>query len=103
AGDFGFFDKFTISAWVYPQGKLGGTIVSRMEDTDRADGYSLVLDGGKIHVRLVKRWLDDAIRIETEQALPPNRWHHVLFSYDGSRLAAGVTVSINGQPAKLKV
>jgi Protein of unknown function (DUF1553)/Protein of unknown function (DUF1549)/Planctomycete cytochrome C/Concanavalin A-like lectin/glucanases superfamily len=103
AGDFGFFDKFSIGAWIFPQGKRGGTIFSRMEDSDRADGYSLVLIDGKLHFHLVKRWLDDAIRVETEQALAADRWHHVLFSYDGSRLAAGVKVCVNGQPAKLKV
>src|SRR5262249_12147157 len=29
-GNFGFFDKFSISVWAFPQGKRGGTIVSRM-------------------------------------------------------------------------
>jgi hypothetical protein len=102
-GAFGFFDKFTISAWVFPQGKRGGTIVSRMVDSDRADGYSLSLQDGKIHVQLVKRWLDDAIRVETAEPLPLDRWQHVAFSYDGSRLAAGVKIYVNGKLAKLKV
>ena len=103
-GNFGFFDKFTDwKAWVHPQDQRGGTIVSRMVDTDRAEGYSLVLENGKLHVHLVKRWLDDAIRVETEQSLEPGRWHHVAFSYDGSRLAAGVKVYVDGQFAKLKV
>lgn len=103
AGAFGFFDKFTLSAWILPQGAKGGTILSRMTDTDRADGYSFALLDGKLHVHLIKRWLDDAIRVETVKALPPDRWHHVAFSYDGSRLAAGVKVYIDGKPAKLKV
>jgi hypothetical protein len=102
-GNFGFFDKFTIAAWIYPDPKRGGAIISRMVDSDRADGYSLVLDKGKLHVNLVKRWLDDAIRVETEQSVMPDRWNHVAFSYDGSRLASGIKVTINGQPAKLKV
>jgi hypothetical protein len=102
-GNFGFFDKFSVSAWIYPRGKRGGTIFSRMEDTDRADGYSAVLIDGKIHVHLIKRWLDDAIRVQTEQALTPDRWHHVLVSYDGSRLASGVQVYLDGKVAKLKV
>jgi hypothetical protein len=102
-GGFGFFDKFTVSAWIHPQEKRGGAIVSRMVDSDRADGYSLVLEKGKLHVNLIKRWLDDAIRVETEQAIRGDRWNHVLFSYDGSRLASGVKVYVNGEQAKLKV
>jgi len=101
-GNFGFFDKFSVSAWIYPKGNRGGTIFSRMVDTDRADGYSAVLIDGKIHVHLIKRWLDDAIRIETDQPLVPDRWHHVLVSYDGSRQASGVRVYLDSRPAKLK-
>src|SRR5262249_26101820 len=50
-----------------------------------------------------KRWLDDALRVETEEGLEPGRWHHVLATYDGSRVTAGVRVYLDGRPAKLKV
>lgn len=106
AGDvanFGFFDKFSMGAWVYPTGTRGGSILSRMAEADRADGYSLLLQDGKVHVQFVKRWLDDAIRIHTEESLAPERWHHVFFTYDGSRLAKGVRIYIDGRPAKVKV
>jgi hypothetical protein len=102
-GDFGFYDKFTIGGWIAPKGTKGGTILSRMRDTAREDGYSIRLEVGKIHVNLVKRWLDDAIRVETERSLPPDRWHHVMVSYDGSRWADGVKVYIDGKAEKLKV
>jgi hypothetical protein len=102
-GGFGFFDKFTMAAWIYPSNGQGGSILSRMVDTDRADGYNLVLRDGKIHVHLVKRWLDDAIRVETAKVLTPNQWHHVAFSYDGSRVAAGIKVYFDGVEQKLKV
>ncbi|MBI2806153.1 MAG: DUF1553 domain-containing protein [Planctomycetes bacterium] len=102
-GDFGFFDKFSIGVWIRALGKKGGTILSRMVDADRADGYSLVLEDGKLHVNLIKRWLDDAIRVETAQALKLDQWNHILFSYDGTRVAAGIKVYVNGQPARLKV
>ncbi len=103
AGNFGFFDKFTIGAWISSNNGAGGAIFSRMQDADRAEGYSFVLQDGKLHVNLVKRWLDDAIRVETEAALAPNQWHHVMFSYDGSRVASGVRVYVDGLPQKLKV
>lgn len=106
AGDiakFGFFDKFSISVWVRTAADDAGTLLSRMTDTDRADGYALAVRGGKLHVLLVKRWLDDSIRVETVESLRPGRWHHVLVSYDGSRVAAGVKVFLDGRPAKLKI
>jgi hypothetical protein len=49
------------------------------------------------------RWLDDAIRVESVQRLDPGRWQHVFFSYDGTRLASGIKLYIDGRPVALKV
>jgi hypothetical protein len=101
--DFGFYDKFSLAAWVYSTGGRGGTLLSRMADAEQAEGYTLSLEGGKLHVHLVKRWLDDAIRVESERSLAADRWHHVVVTYDGSRVAGGIKVYVNGRPEKLKV
>ncbi|MFM7055436.1 MAG: DUF1553 domain-containing protein, partial [Planctomycetota bacterium] len=50
-----------------------------------------------------KRWLDDAIRVESTEVLLQDRWSHVAFSYDGSRFASGVRIFINGQPCDNRV
>jgi hypothetical protein len=102
-GDFGYEDKFSLAAWVRPDAPGTGMIVSRMADVLFGDGYGLRLEAGKVQVLLVKRWLDDAIRVETERSLPAGEWHHVLMTYDGSRTAAGVRVYIDGRPEKLRV
>jgi mono/diheme cytochrome c family protein len=101
-GKFGFYDKFSLAAWIRPRANQG-TIVSRMADTARGQGYSVMLRGGKVQVNLVVRYLDDAIRVETERVLEPDRWYHVLATYDGSRVARGVKVYIDGRPEKLRV
>jgi cytochrome c553 len=98
--DFGYFDKFSLAAWVRSEGKLGGTILSRMTDEEQGDGYSVRLADGRVHVDLVKRWLDDSIRVKTRERLPAGEWHHVLVTYDGSRLAEGVTIYLDGRPAE---
>ncbi len=102
-GRFGYQDKSSFSARVRPQGDRGGTILSRMVDTPQGAGYSVRLENGQIHVDLVVRWLDDAIRVHTEERLSPGRWCHVVVTYDGSRVAAGVKVYVDGRPAKLVV
>src|SRR5262249_26016862 len=56
-----------------------------------------------LQFNLVKRWLDDALRVETEAPLASNAWQHVLIAYDGSRLASGVQIFVDGKPQKLKV
>src|SRR5439155_2469929 len=70
---------------------------------ERGEGYSIVVEDGKVHVNLIKRWLDDAIRVETEAKLQPDHWYHLTVTYDGTRLASGVKVFIDGEAAKLKV
>lgn len=108
-GAFGFFDKFTLAAWVNPRGP-DGAIISRMaeayEDSAFAsdqDGYRVFLKDKRVQVHLTKRWLDDALRVETESPISANEWQHVSVVYDGSRLASGVNIYINGQPQKLRV
>jgi hypothetical protein len=106
AGDvaaFGFFDRFTISAWVTPRSDKGGTIVSRMIDVPEGTGYALRLEGGKVYVDLVRRWLDDSVRVYATPSIEIGKTTHVAMTYDGSRLASGVRVFIGGVEASLEV
>jgi hypothetical protein len=45
---------------------------------------------------LVDRWLDDGARVETETKLALNQWHHVTATYDGSRMAEGIKIYLDG-------
>jgi hypothetical protein len=100
---FGFYDKFTLAGWIKPEGSHAGTIISRMADEPQGEGYSVVLDQGQIQVNLVKRWLDDAIRVETRDRVRAKEWTHVAVTYDGSRVAAGIKVYFNGKLAAMNV
>ena len=96
-GGFGFFDRFVLAAWVNFPADGGGAIVSRMTDVEQGDGYQLAIDKGRLQLNLVKRWLDDALRVQTDVQLVPGKWHHVMASYDGSRVAEGVKFYVNGK------
>ena len=105
AGDkaeFGFLDRFTVSAWVNASAP-NGAIVGRGKDLPESTGYNLLLSNGHVQFDLVQRWLDDSLRVETEDTLPLNGWHHVAATYDGSRFADGVKIYIDGVPRKLKI
>jgi hypothetical protein len=95
-GDFGYFDAFSVAAWVRPD-RQTGTIVSRMTPVDQGSGYYLHLQDGHVQVNLVKRWLDDSIRVETMETIPLKSWSHVLMTYDGSRVAKGIRIYLNGK------
>jgi len=105
AGDlaeFGYFDTFSISAWFNPQAPTG-SIVTRAKDQMEESGILLQMKDGKLQLNLVLRWLDDALRVETEQPVALNQWHHVLATYDSSRLASGIRIFVDGKEAKLRV
>jgi len=102
-GHFGYFDSFTLAAWVHPTADRGGTIISRMTDEAEADGYYLAMRDGKLQLNLIKRWLDDSIRVETRACVPADRWSHVTATYDGSRKASGVRIYVDGVPQPLVV
>lgn len=100
--DFGYFDKFTLSAWVWltagnADEQVGGTIISRMTDVPEGDGYQFAIVKGKLQLNLVKRWLDDSTRVQTAEAVPLGRWVHVAATYDGSRTAAGIQLYLDGR------
>ena len=113
---FGYFDSFSIGAWVKlpkqirpspprikPNVDLTGTILSKMVHVDRGAGWNLhVTERGTLQLNLVKRWLDDSLRVETFDELPTGRWIHVFATYDGSRVSSGINVYVNGRLAKHK-
>ncbi len=102
AADFGYDDRFSFGVWLRP-GKLTGAILSRMPQEAQAEGYAIELIDGKVRVSLTKRWLDDALRVETVAAVKVEKWQHVAVTYDGSRRAAGVKVFVDGVEQKSKV
>jgi hypothetical protein len=113
---FGYFDSFSIGAWVKlpkqirpspprikPNVDLTGTILSKMVHVDRGAGWNLhVTERGTLQLNLVKRWLDDSLRVETFDELPTGRWIHVFATYDGSRVSSGINIYVNGRLAKHK-
>jgi hypothetical protein len=102
-GEFGFYDKFTLAARINAADVKNAAIVSRMPETPQADGYAVRLVDGRVRVELTKRWLDDALRVETLRSLEPARDYHIAVTYDGSRLAKGVHVYIDGNFEKTAV
>ena len=102
AGAFDIDDRFTLAAWIRPDAP-DGAILSRMADNPRGRGYGVYLKGGKVHVHITSNYADDAIRVDTERSVTTGEWHHVAVTYTGSRMAEGIEVRIDGEPAKFKV
>ncbi len=101
AGDvanFTYEDAFTLAAWIYPAA-ADGVILSRAYAGDQGErGWGLYLVDGKLRVNLSQRFADDALRVETRDALPLNAWRHVVATYDGKRIPSGFRIYVDGEP-----
>jgi hypothetical protein len=100
--NFGFYDSFTLSAWIYPTSGTGA-IITRAQDQPEGQGFGLYLKDGRLQANLVQRWLDDGARLDTDETVPLNRWSHVIVTYDGSRQASGVHLYLDGRDLKTRV
>ncbi len=103
AGDvaaLGYYDRFTLAAWVKPEAQ-DGAILTRASDQEEESGYGVYLRKGKVQVNFVLRWLDDCLRVESEEKLPLGKWSHVAVTYDGTREAKGIQLYVNGERVKL--
>lgn len=103
AGHFGRHQPFSVSIWLNaPEVENRAVIWRRSRGWDDAGtiGYELTKEADKLSAKLVHFWPGNAICVETTEPLEPNRWYHVVVTYDGSSAAAGLKIYVDGQPAK---
>jgi len=57
----------------------------------------------RVQVNYGPRWLDDAIIIRTRDPLPVGRWSHLALVHDGTQLARGLHLYVNGKRQEVDV
>jgi len=73
-GRLGYFEQFSFSSWIRQEKHQAGSILSKMEPVPHGAGYSFdVTDAGTLQLNLVKRWLDDSLRVESLEPIPTGR------------------------------
>ena len=97
--DYDYNDRFSLVAWIRPESP-DGVILSRSQafethDENAGRGVTLLLEGGLLKLKLIGR-MDDWISVSTREPVPLGDWSHVTATYDGSRLAAGVSLYVDG-------
>ncbi|QDT97726.1 Planctomycete cytochrome C [Gimesia aquarii] len=95
-------NPFTIAFWVKPQQK-DGTILASLTPAQDESGFRLFLDDGKVKIFMGARWLDDAIRLHSTQALKVNHWSHLAVTYSGNSQARDIKLYLNGVEQDLKI
>ncbi|MSR55025.1 MAG: DUF1553 domain-containing protein [Gemmataceae bacterium] len=97
-GDFDTKQKFSFGSWVkFPTRGQTGAVMSRMGSGPDYRGWDLWFENGKLGTHIVDKWPESGLKVLTKNALvPPNDWHHVFVTYDGSAKAAGVKIYLDG-------
>jgi hypothetical protein len=97
--------SWTMSFWLnLPERMKSAIVFHRMSGTDTGfHGTECSLDDGRLQIALVRFWPGNAIALRTKEPLPEKRWVHVAVGYDGSSMAAGLRLWVDGKPAAAEV
>jgi hypothetical protein len=98
-------DATTIAFWLKPAEAYPRAVV--LHKTTGFDsnysGIELLLEDGQLRWTWAREWPGNAISVRATAKLSVGDWTHVTVSYDGSRLASGLRIYLNGQPAAVEV
>ena len=101
AGAFRRTQAFSIGMWINTPKKFDRAVIWRRSKawTDAASrGYELLLLDGKPSAALIHFDPGNSIRVTAKNPLPPNSWHHLTVTYDGSSSAKGLRLWLDGKP-----
>ena len=101
APEFGRTSPFTYSLWVKPaieQPRMMLLHQSVAAEDSAFRGIQLTLHNGLPQFSMIHFYPGNALRIESETAVPVDQWSHIVVSHDGSGTAAGLRLFINGRP-----
>lgn len=99
---FDHYDPFSVSAWINPKRQKEAHVQTVIGNSflyvSFFRGWDLALDStNHLRVRLIHRLPDDYVEVVTREAVPPEQWTQVGFTYDGGRKAKGIALFINGR------
>ncbi len=82
-----------------PDTKSRATVIHTCTFTIESDeqGYQVMLKDGHLCWELIHYWPGSAAAIRTAAPFPLNRWVQIAVTYDGSSLASGLHIYLDGQ------
>jgi hypothetical protein len=99
-------DPFTVGMALQLDTKIERSILlhrSRAWHDAASAGWQLLIEDGHLIAALVHFWPGDMIAIRSADPLPIGSWFEASLRYDGSSQAAGMQLSIDGEPIEVEV
>ena len=97
--DFERTNSFSASAWVkLASNAVENIILSKEGASPSYTGWAFYVEPGSLRVLLTNKYDAPSNGISKDSAIQidDNVWHHVAFTYNGSSLASGVNIYIDG-------
>lgn len=100
---------FSMGCWIVRQRPAGeltaqqaadaeyGTVLSRLAAGQ--SGFDLWMNDGSLSSHLVSSG-QGMIKVAGTESLPKDQWQHVFVTYDGTKVAEGMTLYVNGRPVE---
>ena len=105
-GDFEWYNRFTIGAWVKPTEKpeKGAGLLSKRNGEQKRGGYDLLLlPDMRVQAALVHNQGRERIEVQSLRKIPLNRWTHLAYTYEGSGKAKSLKLYINGEAQPVRI
>ena len=105
-GNFSRSDPFSISCWIkIPSSSNRAVIFHRSKAwTDAGSrGYELIIDQDHLRWSLIHFWPGDAASIRMIEKVPTNRWVHIVVSSNGTGLADGLSIFLDGHQTTTEI
>ncbi|HQR05960.1 MAG TPA: DUF1553 domain-containing protein [Gemmatales bacterium] len=105
-GHFSRVDPFSISLWIKPPAPMPRAVVlhhSKAPIDAGSRGYELLLEQNCVAFGLHHMWPGNSLKVAGKNALEVGQWSHITVTYDGSSMASGLHLYLNGQPMEMKV
>ena len=105
-GNFSRYQPFSVSLSLHVTDRKERAVVyhrSRAWTDAGSRGYQLLIEDGKLSASLIHFWPGNAISVRTKQDLPINQWIDIAVVYDGSSVAQGLSIFIDGRRSTVEV
>jgi hypothetical protein len=94
---------YTLSAWVKTN-SANGSILSKMNASGNFRGYDLYCKSdGVIRAHLIHSLNSNEIIVDGSTQIDDGEWHFVVITYNGSSIASGVKIYVDGTLESLTI
>ena len=101
--DFERDQAFSFGGWIKSDKLNGTTLISKMDNTNYHRGWDLYFENGRPTVHIIHSWPGDVIKVRTKKRIKSKILTHVFATYDGSSLASGINIYMNGEKQQLQI